>query len=262
MTKDTMSKTESAAAPAEATKAPAKAAKAAKSAKPPPKATAHLAVQSAATQAGSGPTVDQIEEMLEQLDVMASQFGVAEPLSIADRRRLLKIRPGGSDQATTVVGLTTRYGLSIPGVSSAQVTSDVALAKNLDPLISRFETMLGLATDASLGAKSRVWNSATKAYTMLVRLVPDYPALQRELLPMASLLASKHKDAPTSLRTQEKASLEKSRDARKASGGATAKKGASAAAASAPADAEPGADAVVVTSPQASPQGAAKTTAN
>jgi len=179
---------------------------------PSTRAAAESTPQSTSSFAAQGPTNEQIEAMLQQLDEMASQFGGSTPLTIADRRRLLKIRPGGDDHASTVMKLADRYGLTIPGVSTADVMANITLSQSLAPLISRFATMLGLATDVSLGAKSNTWRSATKAYSMLTRIVPEYPSLQRELTPMASFLATKHNDAPTTLRTQEKTSLDKSRD--------------------------------------------------
>jgi len=56
---------------------------------------------------------------------------------------------------------------------------------------------------------------------MLLRLLPKYPSLQRELAPMASFLATQYKDAPTSLRKQEKNALTKSRKSKKANKEAT-----------------------------------------
>ncbi len=141
------------------------------------RATAKSAEPSASNITAHGPTPEQIEAMLEQLDAMASQFAGSTPLTIAERRRLVKIRPGGDDHAATVMKLADRYGLTIPGVSSTDVMANITLAQNLAPLISRFATMLGLATDVSLGAKSNTWRSATKAYSMLTRIVPEYPAL-------------------------------------------------------------------------------------
>jgi hypothetical protein len=216
-------------------------------------AAAKSGTQSASNIAPQGPTSAQIEAMLDQLDAMASQFGGGTPLTIAERRRLLKIRPGGDEHASTVVKLADRYGLTIPGVNTADVMANIALAQDIAPLISRFETMLGLATDVSLGAKSNIWRSGTKAYSMLARIVPEYPALQRELTPMASFLATKHKDAPTTLRTQEKTSLDKSRDTLK-----TKKKTSGA---GAPSSSEPSTATATTTAEPATPQATTQPTA-
>ena len=112
-------------------------------------------------------------------------------------------------------------------MSSADVQAHVQVTQDIAPLITRLQSTLGLATDVSLGSQSRIWSSATKAYSMLTRLVPEYPALQRELTPMASFMATKYKDAPTSLRSQEKKALSRSRSAKKAKD-AAAKTGAAA----------------------------------
>jgi hypothetical protein len=167
--------------------------------------------------ATSNPTNDEITAMIAQLDAMAPRFGAgATPLTIEERRKLLKIRPGGETLASGMMQIADRYGLAIPGVSSADVEANIELAKNMGLLMARFHTVLGLASDTQAKAQSRVWSSATKAYSTMTRLVPEYPSLQRELTPMASFLAIKYKDAPTSLRTQEKKTLSKARVARQA----------------------------------------------
>jgi hypothetical protein len=186
---------------------------------PSPKAATKYVPQPlpASIAASSAPTTEQVTAWVQQLDEMAAQFGPgATPLTIDERRRLLKIRPGGEAHATTVMGLADRYGLAIPGVTSADVAANVKVAQDFAPFIERLQSMLGLASDVSLTAQSRVWSSATKAYATLTRLVPDYPSLQKELTPMASFLATKYKDAPTSLRTQEQKTNAKSRSTRSA----------------------------------------------
>jgi hypothetical protein len=161
------------------------------------------------------PTADAITELLVQLDTMATSLGEgAVPLTIAERQRLLRIRPGGAAHATTAVATAARYGVVIPGVSPAQAESDAALAENLDALTSRLEAMKGLVGDMSLQARARLWRDGTTAYGILVRLVPQYPSLQRDLTPMASFLAVTHKDAPTSIRPQQKTTLARSRKAK------------------------------------------------
>jgi hypothetical protein len=219
---------------------------------PAPKASTKYVPQPvpASIAAAPAPTTEQVTAWVQQLDEMAAHFGGATPLTIEERRRLLKIRPGGEAHATTVMGLADRYGLAIPGVTSADVAANVKVAQDLAPFIARLQAMQGLAADVSLTAQSRVWGSATKAYATLTRLVPDYPSLQKELTPMASFLATKYKDAPTSLRTQEQKTNAKSRSTRRAN----ANKKAASAAAEAPAagaEASPPAAAQAAPEPQA-----------
>lgn len=149
----------------------------------------------------AAPSEAQIKQALAELDVLASLLGAhAVPLTIEDRRRVLKMRPGGAQYVPTVLGLVERYGLTIPGVDSAEAKADMQLAESLRPLVARLRALAQLVEDTILRAQGRAWQSATTAYTMLARLVGRFPALQSELDPMASFLASRHKEAPQALR--------------------------------------------------------------
>ena len=57
---------------------------------------------------------------------------------------------------------------------------------------------------------------------MLTRLVQHFPALQRELGPMATFLARRYKDAPLAIRPQEASALRKQRQRAKAKAAANA----------------------------------------
>jgi hypothetical protein len=147
------------------------------------------------------PSAAQIQQALAELDVLASILGAhAVPLSIEERRRVLKMRPGGAQYVPTVLGLAERYGLSIPGVGSAEAKADMDVAAKLRPLADRLTVVAQLVEDTILRAQGRAWQSATTAYTMLTRLVGRFPSLQGELDAMASFLAVRHKAAPQSLR--------------------------------------------------------------
>jgi hypothetical protein len=169
------------------------------------------------------PSADQIAAILAELDAIKASLGAgAVPLTIQARRQLLRIRPGGETHAATSVGIAVRYGLTIPGVDPDAVESDTELAKNLVALGARLDALRGVVGDMSLQAQARIWKSGTTAYTMLTRIVPQFPSLQRELQPMGAFLAIKHKDAPTSLRTREKKTNAQARATRKANEAATA----------------------------------------
>lgn len=153
------------------------------------------------------PSAAQIDKALAELDVLASILGLhAVPLSIEARRHVLKLRPGGAQHVPVVLGLAERYGLVIPGVSSAEGKADMEVATKLRPLADRLKAMAQLVEDTILQAQGRAWQSTTTAYTMLARLVGRFPSLQSELDAMASFMASRHKVAPPSLRKNKRAS--------------------------------------------------------
>jgi hypothetical protein len=162
-------------------------------------------------------TVAEIQQFIAQLDAMTTLLGSsATPLSIEERRQQPKMKKGGEKQIPDVLNLADRYKVSIPGGGTAEARTALALALALQPLATRVAAMSSLVDDAILQANSTAWETTTTLYSMLVRLVKRFPALQGELQPMASFMARVHKDAPTNLRRAEATTLAKGRATRKA----------------------------------------------
>jgi hypothetical protein len=138
----------------------------------------------------------------------------AQPLTIAERRRLLRMRPGGAAHVAAVVALAARHGITIPGIAAEVVDDDARLVDELTQAVGRLDALRGRVADLNLTAQSRLWRAGTTMYSILARLVTRFPALQRDLGPMATFLASKHKSAPTAIRPQEKNALARARRAR------------------------------------------------
>ena len=163
-----------------------------------------------------------LAQMLAELDTITVSLGPdATPLTIQQRRRLAKMRPGAEPLIPDIMKLADRYGVVLPGATTASVTADLTLSDQLSSLKSRLGTLFGLVGDLSIEARSRIWRATGAAYAALVRLIPQYPALQLELAPMATLLAVKHKAAPTALRKQEAKTLSQTRATRKSKKGAS-----------------------------------------
>ena len=185
---------------------------------PPPQPNPPLPVAIAATP----PVITdaQLAQMLTELDGIAVNLGPdATPLTIQQRRRLAKMRPGAEPLVPEIMKLADRYGIVFPGVTTASVNADLTLVQQLSTLQSRLGTLVGLMGDLSVEARSRVWRAMGAVYAALVRLIPQYPALQLELAPMATFLAVKHKTAPTALRKQEAKTLSQTRATRKSKKG-------------------------------------------
>jgi hypothetical protein len=172
------------------------------------------------TPSATAPAPIDFPSILASLEAISGALGTeSTPLTIADRRRLVKMRPGGLAHVESVMSAAARYGLVLPGVDNASVEADLALLSKLGPVTERIGALDGLAGDVRAKAEGRVWKATTDAYSLLTRCITQYPSLQRELAPIASFLAIKFKDAPTSLRPQEKKALTKARGKRKAKTG-------------------------------------------
>jgi hypothetical protein len=156
--------------------------------------------------------------------ILGSASSPAAPLTIEQRRTMPKMKKGAEAQIPAILDLADRYGVALPGGTTAQARSDLQRAATIDTLTARLSLTLVLAEDQSRQAKGRSWSTTRRAYKALANLVGEFPALQTELEPMASFMATKHKDAPSILRTAEAKTLAKSRatKAKNKKGGATA----------------------------------------
>jgi hypothetical protein len=165
------------------------------------------------------PTID-VPTILASLAAIVTALGPsATPLTIAQRRKLAKMRAGGETLAGAVMSAADRYGLILPGVDSTAVSANVALVQSLAPVKERLAAVTTLVSDVEREASSSLWRSTLSAYKTLARFVPEYPNLQQELAPIASFLAVRFKEAPTSLRQQERRALAAQRAKRKAKKG-------------------------------------------
>jgi hypothetical protein len=143
--------------------------------------------------------------------ILGSASAPAAPLTIEQRRALPTMKKGAENEIPAILNLADRYGVALPGGTTAQARSDLQRAATIDTLTARLSSTLTLAEDQSRQAKGRSWATTRRAYKALANLVGAFPALQTELEPMASFLATKHKDAPAILRSAEAKTLAKSR---------------------------------------------------
>lgn len=187
---------------------------------------------SAAAAAGSGTLgakILAITAVLEEIPILLGSPGSpAKPLSIEQRRGLPKMKPGADEQIPAVLALADKYKVSIAGPGTAEARADMKLVSDLQPLETGLATALALVSAVIAQARVRTWETTVAAYGTLKlrRYQKEYPALQRELDPMASFMAVKHKSAPTALRQAEAKTLSKSRATAKAKAGKGAKGGA------------------------------------
>jgi hypothetical protein len=158
------------------------------------------------------PAAIDFDTIVAQLDAILAALGDgAISLTIDDRRRLLKMRPGGEEYTEAVIKAAARYGVVLPGIDHAAVTRAMGLLEKLGPVAARVTILNGLIRDLTLRGESIVWKATMSAYSMLVRYVQEFPDLQRELGPIASFLAVRFKDTPTSIRPQERRAMRKAR---------------------------------------------------
>jgi hypothetical protein len=153
------------------------------------------------------------------LAAVLAAFGPnATPMSIDERRRLAKMKPGGDAYTGVVMAALQEHGIVLPDIDPTAVAEDMALVQALAPIVQQINVIQTLVADRSRAASSRIWRATTTAYRVLARTVRTRPSLQVQLGPIASFLAVRFKDAPASLRPRERKALAKARQKRKADG--------------------------------------------
>ena len=110
-------------------------------------------------------------------------------LSVEERRRALRFRPGGEAIVALMAKLARQTGVSLPGVSVEGMEGDLALSKTLSSVEENAQVLLDAVFDTRLQALSEAWWAATALYTSLSRVADSDPELARALKPATEFFA-------------------------------------------------------------------------
>jgi len=110
-------------------------------------------------------------------------------LSVEERRRALRFRPGGEAIVALMAKLARQTGVSLPGVSVEGMEGDLALSKTLSSVEENAQVLLDAVSDTRLQALSEAWWAATALYTSLSRVADSDPELARALKPATEFFA-------------------------------------------------------------------------
>ena len=111
-------------------------------------------------------------------------------LSVEERRRALRFRPGGEAIVALMAKLARQTGVSLPGVSVEGMEGDLALSKTLSSVEENAQVLLDAVSDTRLQALSEAWWAATALYTSLSRVADSDPELARALKPATEFFAT------------------------------------------------------------------------
>ena len=110
-------------------------------------------------------------------------------LSVEERRRALRFRPGGEAIVALMAKLARQTGVSLPGVSVEGMEGDLALSNGLSSVEENAQAFLDAVSDTRLQALSEAWWAATALYTSLSRVADSDPELARALKPATEFFA-------------------------------------------------------------------------
>jgi len=135
----------------------------------------------------SAETVDATNDELTKARQKLQPFLVS--LSVEERRRALRFRPGGEAIVALMAKLARQTGVSLPGVSVEGMEGDLALSQTLNSVEENAQVLLDAVSDTRLQALSEAWWAATALYTSLSRVADSDPELARALKPATEFFA-------------------------------------------------------------------------
>jgi hypothetical protein len=130
------------------------------------------------------PDQAESERLVQDVEGVSASVGrYAVRLGEDERQRALRMPEGGEEIAALVARLLVEHGVSLPGVSAADIERDLTLAARLRPLVAALARTLRLVEDGVLEAEGEAWYGTTAGYTALVRLMATNATLAAELKP-------------------------------------------------------------------------------
>jgi hypothetical protein len=110
-------------------------------------------------------------------------------LTTKQKRYATRSRKGMDKVVTTLSNLSVEHGVSVPKQPTSQMTSNLALANQLEPVVQKLVGLLTLVGNNADLARSGSWNTATTLYGMLQKVAHRDPELRSQLAPVKEFFA-------------------------------------------------------------------------
>ncbi len=145
-------------------------------------ATAASAASAAVT--ASSPMADRVTQAMSYVKMAMAILALNPPaLTVAQRRRMAKLRKGGGDIMPLLARLATEWSVEIRTQPTAAMTAAMQLASELDPLVTTLSGATQETQDTSFQAESDAWATASALYSVLKRMSKKDPKLAAQLAP-------------------------------------------------------------------------------
>ena len=136
-----------------------------------------------------GSTVDATT-VLELLDKVTAALALpTQTLTAKQRKAATRTRKGMEKVIPTLATLSTEHGVSVPKQPTSQMTSNLELSKQLDPVQSKLTALLTLVQDTMDSAGSSSFNTASTLYGMLQKVAHRDSQLKSQLAPVKEFFA-------------------------------------------------------------------------
>jgi hypothetical protein len=116
-------------------------------------------------------------------------------LTLDERKKQLRVRPGWEGVSLEVVKTANRAGLVLP-VSTRDIVDDMALIAALGPIAAEMRLALNLVEDTIMRAQHEAWYGTTAHYTSLQRLAGADREIEASLARVVAFFAVGSRQAP------------------------------------------------------------------
>jgi peptidoglycan hydrolase CwlO-like protein len=128
---------------------------------------------------------------LELLDQVVAALALPTPPSLTTKQRkaATRSRKGMERVIPTLANLSKEHGVSVPKQSTSQMTSQLALVSELEPVQQKLVGILTLVGNTLDDARSSSWTTGTTLYGMLRKVAYRDPQLGSQLAPVKEFFA-------------------------------------------------------------------------
>jgi hypothetical protein len=112
-----------------------------------------------------------------------------QPLTTKQRKAATRSRKGMEKVVTTLATLSVEHGVSVPKQPTSQMTSNLALVNQLEPVMRKLVGLLTLVGNNIDMARGDSWNTATTLYGMLQKVAHRDSQLKSQLAPVKEFFA-------------------------------------------------------------------------
>jgi len=113
----------------------------------------------------------------------------SQVITTKQRKAATRSRKGMDKVVTTLSTLSAEHVVSVPKQPTSQMTSNIELANQLEPVMQKLTGLLTLVGNNVDFARSGSWNTATTLYGMLQKVAHRDPGLRSQLAPVQEFFA-------------------------------------------------------------------------
>jgi hypothetical protein len=121
--------------------------------------------------------------------VIAALALPSQTLTAKQRKAATRTRKGMEKVIATLANLSAEHGVIVPKQPTSQMTSNLELASQLDPVKQKVLSILTLVQDNMDNANSASFNTATTLYGMLQKVAHRDSQLKSQLAPVKQFFA-------------------------------------------------------------------------